>query len=239
VLSENIRMALYGPCSRLASIACTCGIAVSCSVTPPALVNEIYREVIDQRKNHYELKHGDIVSISFYNQVVDLNRSDATVLADGRTDLFFMGNMRLSGKTVEELESELEKRIAPQMRTTDISVQISPRADVVYLVGQFTNPGVVELKNHMTLQQAVSSASGLKVAGDTDWALLRRPHGNPRQPDLFRIDLNDLSEDIFLLPNDQVVLGRTFTALVIAYIQEFLSPLFPSQQTSVAAFGDF
>jgi len=236
-MSENIRMVVYGPCSRIASIAFLCGIAASCKVTSPALVNEIYKEVIDQRENHYELKDGDLVTVAFYNRVGDLNQNDARVLPDGRTDLFFMGNMRLSGKTVEEVEFELEQRMAPQVRTTDISVRISNRPEVVYMVGQFVNPSVVVLEKRMTLQQAISSAQGLEITGDTDWALLRRPHGNPRRPDLFRIDLSDESEDIFLLPNDQIVLDRNFVATVIEYIQEFLSPFLSNQVTAVLLSG--
>ena len=203
-------------------------LLVSCAVTSPAEVNEKYRDVLDQRHDHYVLKDGDTIAVKLYNRAGDLNQTSILVLPDGRSDLFFMDNHMLAGKTVAELEAELKARIEGQVRDAEVSIQVTPKGEKVYVIGQFEKPGSIELTTKMTLQEAIAAAGGVKVTGDTDWALLRRPFGSPRHPDLFRIDLNDESEGIFLLPGDQIVLGRTFLAGFINYLREYVFGILPS-----------
>jgi protein involved in polysaccharide export with SLBB domain len=213
-------------------------VAVSCCpVVPPQRVNEIYREVLEQRHNHYKIKDGDTVTVKLYNRVGDLNQASVVVLADGRADLFFMDNMKLAGKTLAEVEAELKTRIAAEVRDAEVSVLVTPRGERVYMVGQFERPGFVDLTTKMTMHEAVSAVGGLRITGDTDYALLRRPFMNPWAPDLHRIDLNDETQDIFLLPGDQIVLDRTWLATVIAYIREYLFGWFPPYALPWAAMG--
>ena len=203
-------------------------LACACSVTPPAEVNGAFKEILDQRHNHYTFREGDTLEIRLYNREGDLNQGPVTVLPDGRSDLFFMDNSRLVGKTIPEIEAELKARIVAEVRDPEISIRVKPLGEVAYLVGQFEKPGVVTLSTKMTLHEAISSVGGMKVTGDTDYALLRRPYRNSRNPERFRIDLNDESEAIFLLPGDQVVLGRTFLAEIVNYYREYFLSLFPS-----------
>ncbi len=218
------------PLSRLfrtASLLSLAGIAASCAVTRPEDLNGAYRDVLDQRHNHYELKPGDTLSISLYNRETDLSQKDVLVLPDGRSDLFFMDNHVLVGKTVGEIEAELKVRVSGEVRDPEVNIQVTPKDDVAYLVGQFERPGTVTLTTKMTLHEAISSMGGTKITGDTDWALLRRPFRDPRHPDLFRVDLNDEVEEIFLLPGDQVVLNRTFMAGFINYLREYVFGVLP------------
>ena len=73
------------------------------------------------------------------------------------------------------------------------------------------------------------------VTADTDWALLRRPFLDPKNPDIFRIDLNDQTESIILLPGDQIVVGRTFLGTVVIYLREYLFGWVPSSLGWIAA----
>ncbi len=102
------------------------------------------------------------------------------------------------------------------------------------MVGEFERPGPLPLTVKMTIQEAISAAGGMKVTGDTDWALLRRPYSNHEEPDLFRVDLNDQTEDIFLLPGDQIVLNRTFLASVVLYVREYIFGFLPPGIWSLA-----
>jgi len=208
-------------------------ITPACSVTSPADINEIYREVLDQRHNHYQIKDGDQLSITVFNRPGDMNQANLLVLPDGRCDIFFMGNPVVAGKTIPELEVELKARMAHEVRDPSVSIHVQPRPENVYVVGEFEEGGaVIALETKMTLHEAISAAAGLKITGDTDWALLRRPHANPRHPTIYRIDLNDESEEIFLLPNDQIVLGRNFFAGVVNYVRVYIFGVLPSSATS-------
>lgn len=216
-------------------------LLVSCSVISPSGVNESYRDVLEQRHNHYKLKDGDTIAIKLYNRPGDLNQATSLVLPDGRSDLFFMDAHIVAGKTVSELETELKARTTTEVRDPEVSIQVTPRDETAFFVGEFVRPGPVLLTTKMTLQEAIASLGGVRITGDTDWALLRRPFRDPRRAERFRIDLNDDSEDIFLLPGDQVILGRTFLAGVSNYLREYIFNMVPgvSQVATGAAIAAF
>lgn len=203
-------------------------LASACSVTPPAEVNLAFKQILDQRLNHYTFREGDTLEVRLYNREGDLNQGPLGILPDGRSDLFFMNDFRLVGKTIPEIEAELKARITSEVKDPEISIRVKPLGEVAYLIGQFEKPGTVTLTTKMTLSEAISSVGGMRVTGDTDYALLRRPFRNAKDPERFRIDLNDESEAIFLLPGDQVVLGRTFLAEAVNYYREYFLSLFPS-----------
>lgn len=199
----------------------------SCAVTRPEDINDAYRDVLDQRHNHYTLKEGDTVTIKLYNRPGDLNQSEVIVLPDGRSDIFFMDSHLFLGKTTAQLEAELKSAVADEVREAEVSIQVKARDEVVYLVGQFERPGAVTLTPRMTLGEAISSIGGLRVTGDTDYALLRRPFRDRQHPDLYRLDLNDEVAQLYLLPNDQILVQRTFLASVVNYIREYITSVFP------------
>jgi protein involved in polysaccharide export with SLBB domain len=202
-------------------------LATSCAVTRPEDVNRAYRDALDLRHNHYTLKPGDTITIAIYSRETDLNQKEIVVLPDGRSDLFYMDNYVLVGKTIQQLEAELKARIAAEVRDPEISIQVKPKDEVCYFVGQFERPGQITMTTKMTLHEAISYAGGMRVTGDTDYALLRRPFKDPRHPELFRIDLNDQTEEIFLLPGDQVVLNRTCLASIVNYVQVYIFGILP------------
>jgi len=203
-------------------------LCAACAVNRPEEINERYKDVLDQRFNHYALKPGDTVSISIYNRPTELAQKEILVLPDGRSDLFYMDNHQLVGKTIAEFEAEFRAKTRDELRLDpEISIQVRPKDEIAYLVGQFERPGTVSLTTKMTLHEAISSVGGIRITGDTDYALLRRPFRDPRHPELFRIDLNDEVESLFLLPGDQVVLQRTFLAGLSNYLREYIFGIIP------------
>ena len=198
-------------------------------VTPNGAINEDYQAVLEKRHNYYTLKPGDVISIKLFNREGDLNQTDVRILDDGRSDVLFLDNYRLVGKTVKEVEEAFrEEVVGREALETEISIQVLPSGEVVHLVGEFTRPASVPLTTKMTLNEAISAVGGFRITGDSDWALLRRPYLDPRVPELYRIDLNEDGEEIYLLPGDQVVLGRTFFAGFINYMREYVWALLPS-----------
>lgn len=207
---------------------CFSFLGVSCAVTRPSVINAKYADVFEQRHNHYKLKVGDSLSIRLYDLESDLNQADSLILSDGRSDLFQIPDYVLAGKTIDEVKEELKRGMAAEFRTRlpDVKIQVIPAPEFVYLVGEFQNPSQVPYTEKMTLQEAISVVGGLRVIADTDWALLRRPYLDPLAPDLFRIDLNDASEALYLLPGDQIVLGTTWLATIMVYLREYLFGVF-------------
>ncbi len=222
-----------------AILLATSALGTSCKVISPSEINDMYRDVLRQRHSRYQLKEGDSISIQLYQHVEDsYNQPTSLVLPDGRSDLFYMHDVELAGKSIDELEKELRARMVQRWPTfdtdNDVRIQVIPREESIYMVGEFARPGIVPLTSaKLTLHEAISHVGGLRITGDTDWALLRRPFGNPLNPALFRIDLNDESEELLLLPGDQIVLGRTALAGLIHYIREYVfGPLIPVFQVA-------
>lgn len=203
-------------------------VAAGCAVTSPDEINEKYRDILEQRHDNYRLKAGDAIDIQFYGiEDQRLNQTGILVLPDGRSDLFFMKSTKVAGKTVPELREYVRAQVAAEVNPAGIKIQVTPAAEMIFMVGEFEKPGPIPLTVKMTIQEAISAAGGMKVTGDTDWALLRRPYSNPEEPDLFRVDLNDQTKDTFLLPGDQIVLQRTFLSSVALYIREYVFGFVP------------
>ncbi len=200
-----------------------CVLLVSCSVTSPKEINELYRAVLEDRRAHYRIKEGDLISIHLYNpQHRDLNQEKVVVRPDGKCDFFFADNLPVAGKTVPELEAEIRLRIAKEAREPEIAVRVEPRPEKVYLVGQFDKPQAVEFRTDLTLGEAIAAVNSWRCTGTPSYAVLTRPYMNPRHPDRFRISLWDESEEIFLLPGDRVTLERNPWAAVIDWISQHI-----------------
>lgn len=202
-----------------------------CFTTELQEINDQYRDVIDQRLRQYRLKPGDVIRVALQDLDPEKFSQDRIViLPDGRTDLFFLDDYVARGKTVPEFERDLREKVEEIVTTGEIRVQVEPAGESIYVVGQFERAprGAIALTNHMTLQQAIAEAGGLRVTGDTDWALLRRPYDDPLRPAIYRIDLNESGgEDLYLLPGDQIVLSRTALAGLINYLREYVFGIFP------------
>lgn len=197
--------------------------SVSCqSITTPDRLNDRYREVLEQRMAEYRIKAGDSVTISFYNQPA-ITTQAMFVLPDGRSDMFFMDNVILADKTLAELQVEVEGVYKNQgVRDPEISIQIQPAGEFVYLEGMVGNAKTVPFALQMTLSQLMAEAGSYQITGSVDDIILRRSYLDATYPEKFRVNIYDDSEEIFLLPNDHIVVERTTWILVRDYLDEYL-----------------
>jgi protein involved in polysaccharide export with SLBB domain len=177
---------------------------------------------VEERLQDYRIKPGDVLKIEVSTlEQRDFDQAEVKVRADGRADIFFLPNHVLAGKTVGEVRADFADRLRAQVHDAEVSIQVTPSGEKVYLVGQFERPGPFELAPKMTLAEAISLAGGTLVTAHTSGASLRRPYRDPQHPEDFVIDLEDDGQ-LYLLPGDQVVLGRTWPAQVIYYIKEYI-----------------
>jgi protein involved in polysaccharide export with SLBB domain len=173
-----------------------------------------------------------------FRELEPLDAQSFLILDDGRSDPFFMTNYRFAGKTIPEIEADLKVLLKEEtsLQNTEperLSITVVPAGELVYMTGQFERPGPVALRIGMTVKEAIASVLGMRITGDTDYALLRRPFRDPVHPETFRVDLNDYTEDIVLLPGDEVYLGRTFLYAVVEYLREYLFGIIPGQLYSL------
>lgn len=130
----------------------------------------------------YRLRAGDTVQIEVLEDNT-LNRT-AIVLPDGRISLPLAGSVRVSGRTIAEVQSELSARLASgfatpptvfvSVNTLAERVPATPRVIDVFVLGAANTPGRIEVSPGTTLLQAIAQAGGLSPFAAKKRIQLRR-----------------------------------------------------------------
>jgi polysaccharide biosynthesis/export protein len=131
----------------------------------------------------YKLRAGDVVQIEVLEDAT-LNRS-AIVLPDGRISLPLAGSVRVAGRTIGEVQSELSARLASGFATPPtvfVSVDslaerapaAAPRTIDIFVLGAANAPGRIEVSPGTTLLQAIAQAGGLSPFAAKKRIQLRR-----------------------------------------------------------------
>ena len=215
-------------------------LAVSaCQSVPIHKVNEKYRAVLNQRETQYRIKPGDTIEIRFFGtEVADLTQK-LLVLPDGHTDPFYMDDAQVVGKSVKELEEDIRKYYVEQIKGRDLSVQITPAGETIILEGEVLRPLPQPVTLRMTLMQALGVAGGYKLTACLHTVIVRRSYLNAAHPDVFRINLRDYAdapEELFLLPNDHIIVEKNWVILVRDYINEYVWGFLPPFLRSIPLF---
>lgn len=129
-----------------------------------------------------------------------------------------------------KLKDVLEAKQNLVMRPGDIVSVLD--ADVVYVYGNVEKQGQVEMKEPMTLTQAIASAEGLKAATKKDNIRILRQKPGSVEREEFLYDLNDIDKrkvaDPYLEPNDVVAVGEDRTKSILNSIGRSLTNGIPS-----------
>jgi polysaccharide export outer membrane protein len=159
------------------------------------------------------LREGDDIMIAFEN-ITNLNTALKIPLS-GYIDLPFIERVRAAGKTTMELQEELLRLYAPQVRADVITVKLVNADSSVYVSGAVLTPGKIPLDRPMTALDAIMEAGGFdpQKARMSKVVVLRVQDGQRRT---YQLDLNkalkgDRTELFYLRPYDIVdVPVRTF-----------------------------
>jgi polysaccharide export outer membrane protein len=128
------------------------------------------------------------------------------------------------------LKDILEAKENVVMRPGDIVSVMD--ADIVYVYGNVNKQGQVQIKEPLTLTQALASAEGLKSASDkSNIRILRQKQGSSERDELV-FDLNKINKrevaDPFLEPNDVVAVNTDKTKEIFQNIGRSLTNGLPS-----------
>ena len=106
------------------------------------------------------------------------------------------------------------------------------KADIIYVYGSVNNQGTVEIKEPLTLTQAIASAKGLKPASDKSKIRVIRQKPGTEEREEFIYDLNKINKrevaDPFLQPNDVVAVSTDQTKEIFQNIGKSLTQGIPS-----------
>ncbi|WP_108813419.1 polysaccharide biosynthesis/export family protein [Loktanella sp. Alg231-35] len=129
----------------------------------------------------YRVQPGDTLTIEVIEDS-SLNRS-VLVTPDGRISLPGAGVLRVSGRTIEQIQAVLAERLSPNfVSLPNVFVGVSalapededPPVRSVFVVGEATNTGLVEVSPGTTLMQTIAQFGGFTNFAATKRIQLRR-----------------------------------------------------------------
>ena len=138
--------------------------------------------------------------------------TDQTVLADGTIDLGKYGRLIVAGKSVEQIETDVEATIrADDKRPAPVNVRlVNPTSAVYYVLGEVNSPGSFPVIGRETVLDAILAAGGLSDKASPCDIILSRPSppGSCRivLPICYRqiVQLGDTSTNYQIMPGDRV-----------------------------------
>jgi polysaccharide export outer membrane protein len=127
------------------------------TVTP----NQLVVSATEPVRANYVLGPNDQILIRAV-RVDEIGQRPYRIDAEGNIDLPLIGTVKASGLRVDQLETELAKRLATYVRNPQVSVTVVQyRSEPVFFNGAFRVPGIYSLQGSRTLVEMLSSIGGL------------------------------------------------------------------------------
>lgn len=172
-------------------------------------------------------------SLSALSQLNVANNPAVLVETDGTIFYPYVGRIKVSGLTINQVQNKIGQRISTYIRNPQVTVQVAKfRNRNSYVLGEVKQPGMQPLTDKpLTLMEAISSAGGINpmTADPTHIYLIR---GSYIKPDIFWLDAQSpqallIAEQFPLHENDIVyVSAATFNSW-----NNFITTVFPTFTT--------
>jgi polysaccharide export outer membrane protein len=163
---------------------------------PPALNDE------------YRLGPGDKLRIEVYKDA-QLSQS-VQVRPDGKITLPLLGDIEATGRTPIEMRDAIAKSLKEYVTNPTVTViVVEALASKVYVMGEVTHPGTMELHGPTTILQALAMAGGFKEFANTKDVRVLRPNGDHGAIQTIKFNYKDVlngdAKPFYLRSGDTVV----------------------------------
>jgi protein involved in polysaccharide export with SLBB domain len=182
------------------------------------------------------LAPGDVVEVKFF-KTPELNESQM-VRSDGNVSLQLIGNVKVQGKTPEELRNHLIKLYASQLKQPELVVIVRTKQDRrVFVSGEVNTPGAQDMPGQLTLLEAIKKAGGLKdLTADTSNVLVLRQKNGKYSGCVVNMDnvLKGKEEETFFLqPRDAVYVPTTAITKVNNWVEQYINRMIPRPPSGI------
>lgn len=159
------------------------------------------------------IREGDVIKVSFPGaQNLD---STQQVRRDGRISLSMIGEMKVSGKTLAELEKELLQAYGSQLVSKEVSVTLVSSSFAVFVSGAVVRPGKISPDHNITALEAIMEAGGFDrtKANMEAVVVIRNEDGKTKN---YTLNLKQVldgqsSEPFYLKPSDIIFVPEKFS----------------------------
>jgi protein involved in polysaccharide export with SLBB domain len=183
------------------------------------------------------LSVGDVVDIKFL-YTPELNDTQR-IRPDGNVDLQIIGQVKAEGKSVAALQQELNQRYASELKRPGVTVTAKDlRNSKVYVGGEVTKPGQVDVPGTLTALEAIGQAGGFNstTANVGNVVVIRNRDGKQYGT---VVNLKDAlngqeTQPFYLRPGDTVFVPKTTIAKANQWVEQHISNMLPKMPVSLA-----
>jgi polysaccharide biosynthesis/export protein len=178
---------------------------------------------LSTRDARYHLHSGDVIGINYrYSPEYD---AAATIHPDGYADFPMLGELKLSGLTVDQARQQIVEKANTRLNDPEVSVILKEFEKPYYVVGgEVGTPGRYEIRGPLTALRAVEIAGGIRETGKANQVVLIHPinetDATTRLINIKKImKKGDISEDASVEPGDIIIVPKTKLARVEPYVK--------------------
>lgn len=164
----------------------------------------------------YKIGPGDVLKFFVWKEP-DLS-SELSVRIDGKVTIPLLGDVDASGRTPEQLATEVAKTLKRFLAAPQVTVGlVSSASGRFFVLGQVARPGDFPLRGRTTVLQGLALAGGFREYAKTDGIVVVRqdkgfflPKGRPSET-LITVNYKkleggkDVGENIVLRPGDTIL----------------------------------
>jgi polysaccharide biosynthesis/export protein len=159
----------------------------------------------------YRLGPLDVIEVSVF-EVPELNKT-VQINAGGLITLPLIGKVRAVGRTIDELEREIEDRLGQQyLQSPEVSILVKDyTSQRVTIEGAVNSPGIYSISGRTTLLQVIALAKGFDRVADESGVIIFRTIDGTRKAAVFDIGpiRSGDAEDPVVLGGDVVVVDQS------------------------------
>jgi polysaccharide export outer membrane protein len=199
---------------RIVSFIAAAATAAVCTVAPLAAdgPKDADKKAAPQAPSindqEYRLGPGDKLRIEVYKDP-QLSQS-VQVRPDGKITLPLIGDLEATSHTPIELRDTIAKSLKEYVTNPTVTViVVEALASQVYVMGEVTHPGTMQLHGPTTILQALAMAGGFKEFANTKDVKVLRPKGSGNNVETIRFNYKDVingdAKPFYLRSGDTVI----------------------------------